>query len=174
MRALTAFLILAFGACACGGAAIAPLSGAPAGDTTVSSEGLRVVMPTAWRVVEPAPDRPVIDPKTLLVVGTDGVRAKRSQCQIAAYRVPARGAVVVVVGWARGEWKGTPGRGPLARLATVSRPAFECFTGRGAVAQVRLRRTAYQINVMVGDRASKRQIGEALAVARSFDVDRGG
>ena len=144
----------------------------PAGNTAVSSAGVRVVIPSAWRIVEPAPDRPVIDPKTLLVVGTDGVRAKQSQCQIAAYRVPAQGAVVVVVGWARGEWSGTPGRGPLAHLTSVKRPAFECFTGRGAAVQVRLRRTAYQVNVMVGDRASKREVSEALAVARSFDVAR--
>jgi hypothetical protein len=56
----------------------------------------------------------------------------------------------------------------------VNKPSFECFTGRGTFAQVRLRRTAYQVNVMVGDRASKRRIAEALAVARSFDVARVG
>jgi hypothetical protein len=36
------------------------------------------------------------------------------------------------------------------------------------VATVVLRRREYQVNVMVGARASKRRIGEALAVARSF------
>jgi hypothetical protein len=106
----------------CGGAATSASD--PPGRIAFSSAGVRVVIPTAWRTVEPTSDRPVTDPRTLLVVGTDGVRAKRSQCQIAAYRVPARGAVVVVVGWAPGEWPGRQGRGvgtPHAREEAIVR-----------------------------------------------------
>ena len=54
----------------------------------------------------------------------------------------------------------------------MRRPSFECFTGRGAAAQVALGGRAYQINVMVGDKASKRRVAAALAVARSFDLTR--
>jgi hypothetical protein len=38
-----------------------------------------------------------------------------------------------------------------------------------AVAQVALAGKAYQVNVMVGGRTSKKVIAEALAVVRSFD-----
>ena len=123
MRALMMLVIFAVAVGGCGGVAAEAPSGAP-GSTVVSSGGVRVVVPSTWHLVESAPDRPVIDPRTLLVVGTDGVQAKPSQCQIAAYRVPAHGAVVVVVGWARGEWKGANGRGPLAQLTTVASPSF--------------------------------------------------
>jgi hypothetical protein len=107
----------------------------------------------------------------LLVVGTAGVRSKPTQCQIAAYRVPVEGAVVVVVGWKTATSGGghmKPGRWPLARLTAVRRPSFECSAGRGAAASLALGGKAYQVNVMVGDAASARQISEALAVARSF------
>jgi hypothetical protein len=65
-----------------------------------------------------------------------------------------------------------PGRSPLGALRAVSRPSFECYAGRGAAAQVVLRHRAYQVNVMVGDGASRRLIAEALAVGRSFDLAR--
>jgi hypothetical protein len=45
---------------------------------------------------------------------------------------------------------------------------FECYAGRGAAAQVHLRGIDYQVNVMVGDRASSSRIADALRVARSF------
>ena len=119
---------------------------------------------------------PITDPRTLLVVGTVGVRPKVSQCQIAAYRIPAAGAVVVVVGWksvaSAGGGPQKPGRAPLKKLVSVHRPSFECFSGRGAVAQVLLRGTPYQVNVMVGESASRHRIEQALAVARSFDLAR--
>ena len=41
---------------------------------------------------------------------------------------------------------------------------------QGAVADVVIRRLAYQVNVMVGARASKLRVAEALAVGRSFKV----
>ena len=111
------------------------------------------------------------DPRTLLVVGTAGVVPRPTQCQIAAYRVPARGAVIVVVGWktaTSGGGRIKPGRWPLERLTSVKRPSFECFGGRGAAASLALGGKAYQVNVMVGNSASAVKIADALAVARSF------
>ena len=55
-------------------------------------------VPAGWHRVQAAGDGPVTDPRTLLVVGTAGVRSKPTHCQIAAYRVTIDGAVVVVVG----------------------------------------------------------------------------
>jgi len=118
----------------------------------------------------------VSDPRTLLVVGTAGVRPQASHCEIAAYRLPPSGAVVVVVGWesiaSAGGSPWTRGRAPLKSLVAVHRPSFECFAGRGAASDVLLGGKPYQVNVMVGDRASKTRVEEALATARSFDLAR--
>jgi hypothetical protein len=153
-------------------AAVAVASG---GDHVVAAHGIRLTLPPAWDQVRAASDGPVTDPRTLLVVGTTGVRAKPTQCQIAAYRIPADGAVVVVVGWRSlkhsGAKNATPGYAPLKKLLTVRKPSFECFGGRGAAADIVIRGVAYQVNVMVGDRASKSRVAEALAVGRSFKVE---
>jgi hypothetical protein len=135
---------------------------------------VRVRAPVDWHRVPPAPSS-ITDPKTLLVVGTAGVGWNlKSVCQIASYRVPATGAVVVIVGWrtaTSGGGDGKPtGRRPLMKLLRVSHPSFECYSGRGAAASLTLGRKAYQVNVLVGDRATPRRVSEALAVARSFDV----
>ena len=144
-----------------------------AGGRVISSHGVRVTVPEGWQALRPASGGPVTDPRALLVVGTAGVRAKASRCPIAAYRIPAEAAVVVVVGWtsiaAAGGVAATPGRAPLEELVAVRRPSFECFAGRGAAADVVLGGNPYQVNVLVGDRASERRMGQALAVARSFD-----
>jgi hypothetical protein len=142
----------------------------------VSAHGVRVRVPAGWHRLGPTPSS-IDDPRTLLVVGTVGVRWNlKSVCQIASYRVPATGAVVVIVGWksaTSGGGAGTStGRAPLEKLVRVSRPSFECYAGRGAAAGLTLGRKAYQVNVMVGDRASKAQVIEALASARSFDLSR--
>src|SRR6266480_5369372 len=95
----------------------------------ISAHGVRVVVPPAWQRIRAARDGNVVDPRTLLVVGTARVRARPSQCQIAAYRIPSAGAVVVVVGWKStvtaggAPWK--PGRAPLKKLVSVHRPSFE-------------------------------------------------
>jgi hypothetical protein len=57
-------------------------------------------------------------------------------------------------------------------LIALKRPYFECFSGRGASAQLVLAGKAYQVNVMVGDLASKARVSQALKVARSFDLAR--
>jgi hypothetical protein len=112
----------------------------------------------------------------VLVVGTSGVVPDpRVPCPIAAYRIPPAGAVVVVVRWrTRTSGGGTmgSGRGPLAGLRSVRRPSFECFSGRGASVSLALGPHAYQVNVLVGDRAPPRAVAAALAVGRSFDLDR--
>lgn len=151
--------------------------GAPAaaqGGRVVSAHGVQVRVPTGWRRVPVVNQLP--DPRTLLVVGTADVRPRASQCQIAAYRVQPRGAVLVVVGWKEAALSGLgsdrAGRYPLAKLTAVHRPSFECFSGRGAVATLKLRGKAYQVNVMVGDRAPRERVREALAVARSFALVR--
>jgi hypothetical protein len=138
----------------------------------VSANGVQVRAPAGWHRVASAGDRPVTDPRTLLVVGTPGVRPHLTQCQIAAYRIPPEGAVVVIVGWKGANGDTGVGTKELARLTAVKRSVFECFKGRGAVATVVLRQREYQVNVMVGDRATKQRIGEALDVARSFALKR--
>jgi hypothetical protein len=142
--------------------------------SVVSSHGVSLSIPSGWARVRPAGGGPVVDPKTLLVVGTRGVAAKRSRCQIAAYRIPAKGAVVVIVGWGSLRDSGvggiTPGRLPLGRLVRVRWPSFECFRGRGAAAEVLLSGRTYQVNVLVGERAPGQVIGQALAVGRSFKL----
>jgi hypothetical protein len=151
---------------------VASLASGCSSERTLSAHGVRVTVPGGWHVVQPAATN-VTDPQTLLVVGTARVRPKlSSQCPIAAYRVPARGAVVVVVGWKNASLAGglpRGGRAPLNKLVAVTRPSFDCYSGRGTAANVGLRGRTYQVNVMVGDRASKQAVSSALAVARSFD-----
>ena len=141
------------------------------GGQTVRAHGVALTIRAGWHRVVPAGDGPVTDPRTLLVVGTAGVEAKSTQCQIAAYRVPPNGAVVVIVGWktaTSGGGRMKPGRWPLKRLTAVTRPSFECFAGRGAVASLALGGKAYQVNVMVGGSAAPQRITDALATGRSF------
>lgn len=155
--------------------ALASIATASSAGRVVTAHGVRLTVPSRWRQVASAGDGPVVDPKTLLVVGTAGVRPRGSQCQIAAYAIPPGGAVVVIVGWKTATSGGghlKPGRAPLSGLRSVRRPSFECFNGRGAVAQVVLGGRAYQINVMVGDQATSGVVSQALAAARSFDLAR--
>lgn len=154
--------------------AVALLAGCSGGGgRVISAHGVRLTAPKGWQLVRPASSGPVTDPRTLLAVGTPGVQAKPSRCEFAAYRIPPQAAAVVVVGWssiaAAGGVANTPGRAPLKRLVAVSRPSFECFAGRGTAADVLLGGKPYQVNVLVGDRASGRRVKQALAVARSFD-----
>lgn len=135
----------------------------------LASHGVRVLVPAGWERVRPA----VTNPRTLLVAGTPGVRPKPSRCTQAAYRIPAAGAMVVVIRWSSVAEAGgapRPGRAPLRRLVAVTKPTFECFAGRGAVADLLLGGKRYQVGVLVGDRASADRVRQALAVARSFET----
>src|SRR5919199_878409 len=151
-------------------------SSANAGGRIIAASGVRLVVPSGWRRVQAASAGNITDPVTVLVVGTAGVGPRPSQCQIAAYRLPPTGAVVVTVRWKTvasaggGPW--TLGRAPLLKLRSVHRPSFECFSGRGAVADVLLGGHPYQVNVMVGDRASNERVATALAVPRSVPLTR--
>lgn len=164
------------------GLALVPLAeaGARGGGRVIAAQGVRLVVPAGWQRVPPASPGAVTDPRTVLVVGTAGVHPRSSQrpakCQIPAYRIPPTGAVVVIVRWLSvasaggGPW--APGRAPLRKLRSVQRPSFECFSGRGAVADVLLGGHPYQVNVLVADGASPRRVAAALAVGRSFDLSR--
>lgn len=160
---------------ALGAVAVSLTSAANGGDTTIRAHGIALTVPAGWHRVAAAGDGSVTDPRTRLVVGTAGATARPTQCQIAAYRVPPHGAVVVIVGWksaTSGGGRMKPGRRPLRKLSSVSRPSFECYAGRGAAASLVLGGRAYQVNVMVGDSTSPRGIAEALAVGRSFRLAR--
>ena len=125
--------------------------------------GVQLDLPDGWSKVTPATDTRT-DPRTLLVIGTDGVRPIVSDCQVSSYRVPADGAVVVVIGW-----RDSVGASylPLSGMK-LRRGTFECFAGRGAVGRITRRDRDFQVNVMVGDRADAATIAAALDAARSF------
>lgn len=133
----------------------------------VKAGGVSLTVPDGWAKVDRAPSD-VTDPRTLLVVGTKGTKPLlTSECQVAAYKVPADGAVVVVIGW-RDSFGGAPQKLALK----LRRNTFECFSGRGAAAQTTRGGRDFQINVMVGDKADADATADALAVARSFAVVR--
>jgi hypothetical protein len=162
MRPLRTGTVLA--AAALAALALAGVVWAADGDT-VRGGGVELVLPDGWSRVQPAAQTPADDPRTVLVIGTGGVRAIDSDCQVSSYRVPSDGAVVVVIGW-----RNPTGASPYLPLSGLKlrRGTFECFADRGAVAQVTRRGLDYQVNVMVGDRASAETIQTALDAARSI------
>lgn len=139
--------------------------GMAAGADTVRGGGVELVLPDGWSKLQPAPQGVGDDPRAVLVIGTDGVRAIETDCLVSSYRVPADGAVIVVIGWR--ESAGVSAFLPLSGMR-LRRGIFECFDDRGAVAQVTRRGLDYQVNVMVGDRASAETVGAALDSARSI------
>ena len=138
---------------------------AAAAESTVRGGGVELVLPDGWARVQPVPQTSTDDPRTAIVIGTDGVRAIDTDCQVSSYRVPSDGAVVVVIGWR--DATGASSYLPLSGMK-LRRGTFECFADRGAVAQVTRHGLDYQVNVMVGDRASAATIDDALAAARSI------
>jgi hypothetical protein len=134
---------------------------------TARGWGVELVLPDGWTKVAPASQAVGVDPRTALVIGTEGVRAVDSNCQVSSYRVPVDGAVVVVLAWR--DSVGVSAFLPLSGLK-LRRGTFSCFDGRGAVAQITRRGTDYQVNVMVGDRASAETIADALDAARSISA----
>lgn len=143
-----------------------PAVGAETGDVA-RARGVQLALPSGWSKVVPAHPTRLEDPRTMLVIGTDGVKAVESDCQVAAYRVPADGAAVVVVGWR--DSVGGSSFLPLSAMR-LRRGTFECFAGRGAVGRLTLRDRDFQVNVMVGDRASADTIADAMDAARSLGV----
>lgn len=137
---------------------------AAAGDVA-RANGVQITLPDGWARVAAAADTRT-DPRTLLVIGTDGVRPITSDCQVSSYRVPADGAAVVVIGW-----RDSVGASylPLSGMK-LRRGTFDCFAGRGAVGRVTRRDRDYQVNVLVGDRASDQTIADALDAARSIGL----
>jgi len=133
-------------------------------DVARGQSGAQLTLPAGWSKLTPAGDR-TDDPRTLLVIGTDGARAIDSPCLVTSYRVPVDGAVVVVVGWR--EPVGGTSFLPLSGLE-LRRGTFKCYTGRGAVARVTRRDRDFQVNVLVGDKADAATIDAALDAARSF------
>jgi hypothetical protein len=150
-----------------------PTGGAGPSTHRVGAHGVSLALPPDFHVVKPASPGAVSDPQTLIVVGTHGVHAIRSRCQIASYHVPSQGAVIVIIRWQSSldaGGSGGPGIAALRKLRRVEQPSFECYSGRGAAVQFRAGGHPYQVNVMVGDHATAARIAQALAVARSLHV----
>jgi hypothetical protein len=83
---------------------------------------------------------------------------------VSSYRVPADGAVVVVIGW-----KNSIGVNfPSLSAMKLRRGTFDCFAGRGAFARVTRGDRDLQVSVLAGDRASSATVEDALAAARSI------
>ena len=147
---------------------VAAASTAATGDSARGG-GVEIDLPDGWSRVQPAPQSPTDDPRTVLVIGTDGVRAVDSDCMVSTYRVPSDGAVVVVIGSARADLALSLSCPSGLKLR---RGTFQCFPDRGAVSQVNRRGLDHQVNVMVGDRASQETIDAALDAARSIAAAR--
>lgn len=141
-----------------------------AGDHSVASGGVLLRVADNWARITPAPAGAAAAPaaRTLLVVGTQGVAPRSSECQVASYRIPADGAAIVVLGSRGVAPAGLPRDRSQLQAMRLKRPLFACFDGRGAVAQIVIANHAYQVNVMVGDRATRETVTAALAAARSF------
>ncbi len=160
-RRTTTLSLLAIGLVA----AVVASASAAAGDV-VRSGGVQLTLPDGWSKVV-SRDTRVDDPRTLLVIGTDGVKGIDSDCQVSSYRVPSDGAVIVVIGW-RDSVGGT-GLLPLSAMK-LRRGTFDCFAGRGAVGRLTRRDRDFQVNVMVGDRASAATIDAAFDAVKSFGL----
>ena len=159
-RRTTTLALLAVGLAA---VVVATASAVP--DDVARAGGVQLTLPDGWSKVVPSDTH--VDPRTLLVIGTDGVKAIDSDCQVSSYRVPSDGAVVVVIGW-RDSIGGTSLL-PLSAMR-LRRGTFDCFAGRGAVGRLTRRDRDFQVNVMVGDRASGATIDAALDAAKSFGL----
>jgi hypothetical protein len=144
-------------------ALVASVAVAATGDVA-RAWGVQLTLPDGWSKVAAAPSDSKTDPRTMLVIGTDGVRPTDSDCQVSSYRVPADGAVVVVIGWRNSIGVSFP---PLSAMK-LRRGTFDCFAGRGAFARVTRGDRDFQVNVLAGDRASNATIEDALDAARSI------
>jgi len=57
---------------------------------------------------------------------------------------------------------------PALSAMKLRRGTFDCFDGRGAFARVSRNNRDFQVNVLVGDRASSATIDAAIDAARSI------
>jgi hypothetical protein len=144
-------------------AALAASAAVAATGDVARAWGVQLALPDGWSKIAPASDSKT-DPRTLLVIGTDGARAIQSDCQVSSYRVPADGAVVVVIGWKNSVGVNFP---PLSAMK-LRRGTFDCFAGRGAFARVTRGDRDLQVNILAGDRASNATVEDALDAARSI------
>jgi hypothetical protein len=160
-RRTTTLALLAAGLAA----AVVASASAAAGEVARAG-GVQLTLPDGWSKVV-SHDTRADDPRTLLVIGTDGVKAIDSDCQVSSYRVPSDGAVVVVIGW-----RDSIGGSSLLPLSAMKlrRGTFDCFAGRGAVGRLTRRDRDFQLNVLVGDRASAATVDAALDAAKSFGL----
>jgi hypothetical protein len=146
-------------------AVVAGTASAMTGDVARAG-GVQLTLPDGWSKVV-SRDTRADDPRTLLVIGTDGVKAVDSDCQVSSYRVPPDGAAVVVIGWH--DSIGGTSLLPLSAMK-LRRGTFDCFAGRGAVGRLTRRDRDFQVNVMVGDRASTATIDAAFDAVKSFGL----
>jgi hypothetical protein len=137
---------------------------------TIEGNGIALRVPVDWVRVPRADAGSTADPHTFLVVGTQGVRPIETDCLASSYRVPADGAAVAVIGWKRKLSTHYVGGRENLYARELERGYFDCFAGRGIAAQIDLDGRTYQVNVMVGDRAERSTILDALAAARSLAV----
>ncbi len=129
--------------------------------------GVQLELPGGWAKVAAVRADRADDPRTLLVIGTEGVQPAETDCLVSSYRVPSDGAVVVVIGW-RNEVGGASFH-PLSAMK-LQRGTFNCFAGRGAFGRVVRRDRDFQVNVMVGDRADQATVEAAFDAARSIGL----
>jgi hypothetical protein len=160
-RRTTLFALLAVGL-----AAVVVASASAAAGDVARAGGVQLSLPDGWSKVV-SRDTSADDPRTLLVIGTDGVKAVDSSCQVSSYRVPSDGAVIVVIGW-RDSIGGTSLL-PLSAMK-LRRGTFDCFAGRGAVGRLTRRDRDFQLNVMVGDRATQATVDAAFDAVKSFGL----
>jgi hypothetical protein len=154
------------------GCALALVGVAVAADSlrTIEGNGVSMRVPADWVRVLRADAGSLADPHTHLVAGTQGVRPIDTDCLASSYRVPADGAAVVVIGWKRKLSTHYVGGRENLFARELERGYFDCFPGRGVAAQIDLEGRTYQVNVLVGDRADRSTVVDALAAARSLAV----
>jgi hypothetical protein len=137
---------------------------------TIDGNGVSLHVPADWVRVLRADAGSLADPHTYLVAGTQGVRPIETDCLASSYRVPADGAAVVVIGWRRKLSTHYVGGRENLFARELERGYFDCFAGRGVAAQIDLDGRTYQVNVLLGDRADRATMLDALAAARSLAV----
>jgi hypothetical protein len=150
--------------------AVAGVAAAADALRTIEGNGVSLHVPADWVRVPRADAGSLADPHTYLVVGTQGVRPIDTDCLASSYRVPADGAAVVVIGWKRKLSTHYVGGRENLFARELERGYFDCFAGRGIAAQIDIDGHTYQVNVLVGDRADRGTILDALAAARSLGV----